>query len=407
MQLRTWMSLAAILALLITGCKSKPVDMGPPYDKPLPPGQLALRKITDPGDLPNFAPACHDLADVSMALENSLSYLGKPSSETFYPYAQITHEQVVASLEAFRTLLEAGLTAEQMDQAIREQFDVYISVGCDNQGTVLYTGYYTPIFNGSPVETPQFRYPLYPTPADLVKGPQGEILGRRLDDGRMVPYPSRAQIESSRTPPSEPLIWLGDPFEVYIAHVQGSAKIRMSDGALITVGYAASNGHNYRSVSEILVKDGKIDASEMSLARMIKYFKEHPDQVSQYTRKNPRFVFFRRDEGPPHGSLNEPVTAWRTLATDKSIYPRAALALVVTSLPQVSGARIKVAPYSGFAFDQDTGGAIRAPGRCDVYMGQGRLAGMLAGQTYQEGRLYYLFLKSEDQFSTDVSVDEP
>jgi membrane-bound lytic murein transglycosylase A len=49
--------------------------------------------------------------------------------------------------------------------------------------------------------------------------------------------------------------------------------------------------------------------------------------------------------------------------------------------------------YSGFALDQDTGGAIRAAGRCDVYMGQGEMAGELAGQTYQEGRLYYLFLK--------------
>jgi len=47
------------------------------------------------------------------------------------------------------------------------------------------------------------------------------------------------------------------------------------------------------------------------------------------------------------------------------------------------------------ALDQDAGGAIRAPGRCDVYMGQGETAGKLAGQTYQEGRLYYLFLKSD------------
>ena len=52
-------------------------------------------------------------------------------------------------------------------------------------------------------------------------------------------------------------------------------------------------------------------------------------------------------------------------------------------------------PYSGFALDQDTGGAIRAPGRCDIYLGQGDDAGKLAGQTYKEGRLYYLFLKPE------------
>ena len=54
----------------------------------------------------------------------------------------------------------------------------------------------------------------------------------------------------------------------------------------------------------------------------------------------------------------------------------------------------------GFALDQDTGGAIRAPGRCDVYMGQGDSAGRLAGQTYREGRLYYLFIKPQYQIVT-------
>ena len=42
---------------------------------------------------------------------------------------------------------------------------------------------------------------------------------------------------------------------------------------------------------------------------------------------------------------------------------------------------------------QDTGNAIRAPGLCDVYMGEGETAEKLAGQTYQEGKLYYLVLK--------------
>jgi membrane-bound lytic murein transglycosylase A len=88
--------------------------------------------------------------------------------------------------------------------------------------------------------------------------------------------------------------------------------------------------------------------------------------------------------------LNEPVTPYRTIATDKSIFPRGCLAFVSTNLPRESAGS---APYRGFALDQDTGGAIRAAGRCDVYMGVGDSAGRLAGQTYQEGRLYYLFLK--------------
>ena len=44
-------------------------------------------------------------------------------------------------------------------------------------------------------------------------------------------------------------------------------------------------------------------------------------------------------------------------------------------------------------FDQDTGGAIRSAGRCDLFIGTGPEAERLAGHTREEGRLYYLFIK--------------
>jgi membrane-bound lytic murein transglycosylase A len=43
--------------------------------------------------------------------------------------------------------------------------------------------------------------------------------------------------------------------------------------------------------------------------------------------------------------------------------------------------------------DQDTGGGIRASGRCDLYMGIGPQAEQLAGQERATGQLYYLALK--------------
>ena len=78
-----------------------------------------------------------------------------------------------------------------------------------------------------------------------------------------------------------------------------------------------------------------------------------------------------------------------------TVYPRACLAFLSTTLPREIESDVFQAPYSGFALDQDTGGAIRAPGRCDIYMGQGDTAGKLAGHTCREGRLYYLFIKPE------------
>ena len=395
MKSRITVLLMVLIGMVPGGCKTRPKGAIEPfsYDKSLMPGQNALRKITNPLLVPDFTLACLDLDGLREATERSLNYLRKPSSRDFYPVSGITHHQAVRSLEAFAELLDSGLSGVELNAAIRERFDVYMSVGCDNEGTVLFTGYYTPIFDGSSRRMEHFRYPLNKPPKDLVKGTDGEIRGRYSSDGQIVPYPSRAVIEDSRMMAGNELVWLGDAFEAYIAHVQGSAKLRMPDGELMTVGYAASNGHEYRSISEELVKDGRLEKNQLSLSAMIEFFRTHKELVDMYVQRNPRYIFFKKEDGEPRGSLNEPVTAMRTIATDKSIYPRGCLTFVSTTLPRLSGGSIVKQIYSGFALDQDTGGAIRAPGRCDVYMGVGEQAGRLAGQTYREGRLYYLFLK--------------
>jgi len=388
--LLTALSLAA--ALTFSACKG-PGDEKVQYDKPLPPGQLALRKIVDPYDIPDFTIACCNKGNLKAAVQNSLNYLSKPSSKQFFPYGPITHEHAVASLNEFAGLLDTDLVGRKLNATIVERFDVYTSVGCDDKGTVLFTGYYTPIFNGSLERTEQFAYPLYSQPVDLVKDSYGKILGRKSVTGAISKYPSRKDIQASQMLEGTEIAWLGNPFEVYIAHVQGSVKIKLSDGELITMGYAASNGHEYHSIAKDIVDDGKIPADQMSLDAMIDYFSKHPEDIEKYTNSNPRFVFFRRSDDDPRGSLNEPVIAKRSVATDKEIYPRGCLTFMETKLPRLRSGEIAIRTFTGFALDQDTGGAIRAPGRCDIYMGQGETAGKLAGKIYQPGRFYYLFLK--------------
>ncbi len=378
-----------IVSGLFGGCQSNE----PQYDKPLAPGQLALQKI-NLSHYPDFSMAGSNLTNCRKAIQHSIQYLKKPSSQTWFPYMNITHQHALKSLEAFDRLLSQNLTPEQLNQAIRQNFDVYMSVGWDGKGTVLFTGYYTPIFDGSKHADQRYKYPLYKKPGDLVKGADGKILGRRLSNGQVTKYPDRRQITESGMLQGQELVWLKDPFEAYIAHVQGSAKIRTSDGQLFTVGYAANNGHDYHSIAKDLVNEKKIPKKKMSLSTMIDYFKRHSQEVVNYVNRNPRYVFFENSPSEPRGSLNEPVVAMSTIATDKSIYPRGCLAFIETTLPSGSLNNIRYQSYSGFVLDQDTGGAIRAPGRCDIYMGQGDKAGQRAGQTYQEGKLYYLFLKN-------------
>ncbi|TFG48787.1 MAG: hypothetical protein E4H40_04075 [Candidatus Brocadiia bacterium] len=294
MKIRFLLSALLSFVLFFTGCHK--AHKKPAYDRPLGPGESALRKITNPDEIPDFTFACYELKDLKQAVGNSLSYLGKPSSKNYFPLGDVTHDRAKASLEAFEDMLDSGLSGSALNQAIRDKFDVYMSVGCDDNGTVLFTGYYTPIFDGSLTQTGQYRYPLYKQPADLVKDKEGKILGMRSGGagGALTPCPPRSQIESSGMLKGNELIWMKDPFEAYISRVQGSAKIRLSDGTLTTVGYAANNGHEYKGISSQMIADGVISREQLSLSAMIAYFKQHPDQVSKYTGVNPRYVFSGR-----------------------------------------------------------------------------------------------------------------
>jgi membrane-bound lytic murein transglycosylase A len=386
---------------LLAGCAARPsprvprgvVPPKPDYTRPLARGELALRKVTNPSDIPDFTAASSDRAGLREAIRCSLDYLAHPSSNKFYPYGEITHRQVAASLEAFSEMLDARMSSQDINAAIREKFDVYTSVGWDDKGAVFFTGYYTPIFDASRVRTEWFACPLYRLPNNLEKSAEGETLGLRGPAGQIAPCPSRREIESGQLFAGNEIFWLADPFEAYIAHLQGSARLRLPKDEMVTVGYAGSNGHEYRSVAEELIRDGKMRREELSMQAVMNYFKAHPAEVQEYVWRNPRYIFFAETGGPPRGSLNQPVTPMRSIATDKAVFPRAALAFIDVNLPRRVGGAIRLTAYEGFALDQDTGGAIRAAGRCDIYMGIGHQAGEMAGRVAQEGRLYYLFLK--------------
>jgi len=392
--------------LLLLGCAEPPVveirrPPPPPerapakdYARPLPPGTPALRLVTDPSRMPDFRPAFRQERHALLAaLDHSIRWFSLPSSRRHYPVQGITHERARRSLQSFREVLVTAQSAEEFHQRIAGQFDVYESVGCDGEGTVLFTGYYTPICDASLVRTPEYRWPLYRLPPDLVKDEEGNCLGRRTEDGSIVPYYTRAEIEAGVLRGCE-IAYLKDRFEAYVCTVQGSAKLRLPDGSLYNIGYHANNGKPYTSIGKLLVEDGLLRPEELSLARLIEFFRGRPDLLDVYLPRNERYVFFRPTDSDPTGSLGLPVTPYCTLATDKAIFPRGALTFVVTRLPGIlPGDRVRQMPFERFLLDQDTGGAIRAPGRADVYVGVGDAAGRVAGHTFSEGRLYYLFLR--------------
>ncbi|NET40166.1 MAG: murein transglycosylase, partial [Cyanothece sp. SIO1E1] len=140
---------------------------------------------------------------------------------------------------------------------------------------------------------------------------------------------------------------------------------------------------------------GIFSLEALTLPKLIAYFCQHPDQLNHYLPLNQRFVFFQSTHGAPaQGSLSVPVTAERSIATDKSLMPPGALALVQIQIPVASTHNEwHYASVNRYVLDQDTGGAITGPGRVDLFMGTGVQAGVRAGLINSTGRLYYLLLK--------------
>jgi membrane-bound lytic murein transglycosylase A len=378
------------------------------FRRPLPDGMVALRKI-DPSEYPDFGAQEIDPARLRTSIDNSLKYLAAPSSRGFFPYLDITHERAMATLHRLEEICTQSQAMGRWDgawfnQQVRANFEVYKSYGApapDGLGytdTVLFTGYCTPIYDASMQPTPEFQWPLYKLPKDLVRDPMsGQVQGRRMPDGRIVPYYTRGDIETGHKLAGDELVWLKSRWEAYVVTIQGSARLRLADtGRIYEIGFAGTNGYEYTSPGRQMVADGVITQDQLSLRGLTAFFDSHPEMMDKYLPMDQRYVFFTERPGGPFGSLNVPVTPWATIATDKEqrdIYPRAMPAFIRTSVPDASQSGME--PFSGFMLDQDTGGAIRASGRCDIYMGIGATAQAEAGHELQEGQLYYLALRPD------------
>jgi membrane-bound lytic murein transglycosylase A len=348
--------------------------------------------------MPDLRASFSQREEVLEALDQSEIFFDAPSSRQWFPYSapdrEITHELMVETLRGLRRIFAAARNPDELNAWIRLAFDVYRSVGWDGSGEVLYTAYCEPIFEGSLEPGGEFRFPLYRLPDDLVKAEDGTPLGRRTPGGRIVPYWTRSEIETGNLLAGSELVYLRDPFEVYIAHVQGSARVDLPDGSQLCIGYAGKTDRPYTSIGLRLVEEGRISRSDLSLTALKSYFRQNPRELDRVLGVNESYVFFVEREPGPFGSIGVKVTPYHSLATDKSIFPRGGPCVVVTSLPvsDEQGA-ISRRPRTLLAFDQDTGGAIRSAGRADLFIGTGPEAELLAGYTREEGRLYYLFLK--------------
>lgn len=382
-------SLAALLVvfLSVAGCGTKQL---PDYARPLAPGAKALRPVPEAWRAEIFAQVAQQLGEPGFvaALGRSYDWFRVDSAKTHFPVEGVTYQRARDSVDELFRLAEMPDPASR-ESELHARFSAYESVGYNGRGVVFFTGYYSPQFTASLTRRGPFQHPLYARPADLHSDPAtGQVLGR-LDPatGAIGAYPTRDQIEASGTLAGQELVWLPSRLDAYSIEVNGSAKLTLTDGTEMFVGYAGTNGRAYTSIGRLLVADGALDRHTVSMPTIRRHFQQHPQQLDHYIRQNERFVFFQEYAGSdwPAGSLGFRVQDERSLATDKKIFPRGGVVLVSTELPDGT-------PFRQLMLDQDTGGAIRAPGRADIYFGIGPAAEQLSGRQAAEGRLFYLFL---------------
>jgi membrane-bound lytic murein transglycosylase A len=378
-----------------TASTSNPQTPGLDYTKPLPTGKPALRRVSTL-NWPDIGGAWEQ-KDLFLedSLDNSIGWFDAPSSKQWFPIEGVTHEQAKNSVIVLRSLLEKANSKEEFIAHIEERFNVYESVGCDGEGTVLFTGYYSPDFQASKEKDSTFDSPLYSRPSDLVTDPNsGTPLGRKSQDGSIDSWPPRRELEASGEFDGTELVWVRDDLDAYTIHVNGSARLRMDNGELMYIGYAGKTDREYTGLGHSVLKAGLLPPEKLSLRAIRRLYDKDSETINELIDNNESFVFFREYDGGnwPAGSLGVPVTAERSIATDKKIFPRGGVVLVDTTVRSLTGEK---KPFTQFMIDQDTGGAIRAPGRADLFMGVGPTAGLKAGGQYAEGKLYYLFLKPD------------
>jgi membrane-bound lytic murein transglycosylase A len=348
-----------------------------------------------------------DFKDAAAAVRQSLEYYKKlPPATLFYLGPdRVTALDMVVTLQNFLLIIENdSLTYGQKVKQIKKDFVLYRSVGSNGHGRVLFTGYYEPVIKCRPAADDVYKYPLYKRPDDIIEVdlalfgngfPTNKLFGR-IEGKKVIPYFSREEIDQKKviTGKNLEMLWCSDIVDIYLLQVQGSGKADLGDGNIVSILYDGQNGRPYKSIGKYLIDTGAMTKENMSMQALREYLRAHPDEMLKVLNQNPSYVFFRMDMGPSLGNIGVPLTPGRSIATDGKLFPKGALAIISTTKPVVENGAIKEwVPFTRFVVNQDTGGAIKGPGRVDLFWGQGAEAEIGAGYMQQEGELYFLMRK--------------
>ncbi|MDH3229342.1 MAG: MltA domain-containing protein [Alphaproteobacteria bacterium] len=285
------------------------------------------------------------------------------------------------------------------DGAARRFFESWFRpylVANNDSAEGLFTGYYEIELRGALESDATYDVPVYRKPRDQVAVDLGEfdpaLAGKsligRIEGGRLKPYyPRRAIQQGALDGRGLELVWLDDPLDAFMLHVQGSGRVRLSDGRTTRIGFAGHNGHDYRSIGRELIRRGALEAHEASWQGIRQWIESNPEEAADLLAVNRRYIFFDEIIGDgPVGAQGVALTAGRSLAVDTRYVPLGLPMWLDTLQPGQAAS-----PLQRLVVAQDTGAAIKGPVRGDYFWGTGDAALEYAGRMKHQGR-YYLLL---------------
>jgi membrane-bound lytic murein transglycosylase A len=357
-----------------------------PQPKPPPPDKLVLTR-TGFDALPGWRE--DPVLEALPALLRSCDALARlPPGEAIGP------EALAGTASDWSPLCEGARAVPGADDEAARRFlaawFVPFRASNNDEPTGLFTGYYEPEIEGCDRPMPGCAVPVYRRPADLIAVElgrfrpawRGERIGGRVENGVLVPYASRTEIEGGALVGRDlELFWARDPIELFFLQIQGSGRVRLPDGSVRRIGFDGQNGHAYVPIGRLLAERGEIPRSEVTMQSIKAWLRARPAEGAGLMRDNPSYVFFRELEGEgPVGSQGVALVPGRSLAVDRSFIPLGP-PIWLDAGPGLR--RLVVA--------QDTGGAIRGPVRGDLFWGPGPEAEEKAGMMKAKGT-YYLLL---------------
>jgi len=379
-----------LFLLTLAGCAVDFTEQEtPPEEKTKP---VATLTRTDFNGLPGWTTDAHQYA-LAAFLRSCAVFAKKPANVQVGPDSRFG--RVADWLPVCQSAAGLKNTANPTARLFFETWFLPYQVTEQGGARGLITGYFEPQLEGAWQPSTRYSIPLYKRPGDIVSADLGDFnpewegrkLVGRVQAGKFVPYHNRREIASgSLKGRGLELMWLNDPIDAFILHVQGSGRVRMSDGKIVRVGFAGRNGHPYTAIGRVLIARGALKSGEVTLQSIRAWLAAHPDDARTVMNENASYIFFRLLKGDgPIGAQGVALTPRRSLAIDRAYLPLGAPIWLSTADPIN-----KTRPLTQLMIAQDTGSAIKGAVRGDFFWGAGAAARERAGRMNAAGTFHIL-----------------